>query len=291
MPRLTDPYHEGELAVQKRMGEELQAVVNAANIRSTADQGTARNLAQANIAAITTRLDGQLHVDVCSGPTGFTLLTSASHVRFSCDHTLPGTLIAGIEQGGLVGGVTLGFVARQRARVNGAATIIDEFTFDVDADEVFFNCTKFISTRSEINEVITSPGRVDTGEFVARADMFFIGSHHPERGLDASHRGGNPGFVNFDGASLSWNEYPGNAMYQTMGNLIEHPEIAVVVPDLITGRQVHFHGKAKLTFDAGLAVTVEVDSVEEGDLAFTRRWQPEKLSPHNPPISDVVPSG
>lgn len=31
--------------------------------------------------------------------------------------------------------------------------------------------------------------------FIATADTFFVASVHPTRGVDASHRGGNPGFV------------------------------------------------------------------------------------------------
>ena len=282
MSQIVDPYHEGELTVQTRMGEESRAVANAAIIRSTADHGTARNFAQADIAAFTTRLEGNLRIDLCSGPTGFADHVGPSTVQFECDHTLPRTLIEGVKQTGLVGGVSVGFAARQRARVNGTGFIVDDSTLQIEAGEVFFNCTKFISTRTIIEHDTTDDLSVDAVALVERADMFFIGSHHPERGLDATHRGGNAGFLRHDGATLSWTEYPGNGMYQTMGNLVHHPEIAVIVPDLVTGTLAHFHGVARIEFGEMMTVTVDVDDVDLGELGFSRRWKPDKASPHNP---------
>ena len=39
-------------------------------------------------------------------------------------------------------------------------------------------------------------------------------------GADASHRGGNPGFVRADSPhELSWPDYSGNSMFLTLGNL------------------------------------------------------------------------
>ena len=39
-------------------------------------------------------------------------------------------------------------------------------------------------------------------ELIRGADTFFLGTTHPERGSDASHRGGQPGFVRVDGDQL-----------------------------------------------------------------------------------------
>jgi uncharacterized protein len=284
MPQLPEPFHAGELAVQKRMGVRLEAMQNSALVRDDADIGSARNIARADIAVLTTRHDGRLHVDICAGPTGFIELRSPSLMRIHCDHTLPWSLIEGIQQNGFVGGLTLGFAARQRARINGVGSVVDDRTFDIDAGEVFFNCTKFITTRTRIDDDAAAVATLDLPALVAAADMFFVGSRHPKRGLDASHRGGNAGFLTFADDVLSWIEYPGNAMYQTMGNLLDHPEIAVIVPDLVTGRQVHFHGSARIDFGDAIAVTVELDAVEAGRLATTQRWSAVSPSPHNPPL-------
>ena len=56
--------------------------------------------------------------------------------------------------------------------------------------------------------------------WVAAADTFFIASAAPGGGADASHRGGNPGFVRVrDAATLEWPDYSGNTMFNTLGNI------------------------------------------------------------------------
>ena len=56
------------------------------------------------------------------------------------------------------------------------------------------------------------------------ADTFFVASAHAERGVDASHRGGLPGFVRVLGdRTLEIPDYPGNSMFNTLGNPAADP--------------------------------------------------------------------
>ena len=64
------------------------------------------------------------------------------------------------------------------------------------------------------------------------ADTFFIGTTHPARGADASHRGGPAGFVRVDGGALWWPVYSGNNMFNTLGNLAVNPVRGLAVPRL-----------------------------------------------------------
>jgi uncharacterized protein len=284
MAEIPDPFHAGELAVQCRMGVGREAAANAALLRDEPDESTLRNVSRADIVVITSRLDGELRVDLCGGPTGFATFVERSTVRFRCDHRLPPALVEAMASDGSVGGLTLGFAARQRARVNGHGRLIDDATFEISVDEVFFNCTKYIATRSRAGSQDMPVPDGDIASRVEAADMFFIGSHHPDTGLDASHRGGNAGFLSFDGDVLHWTEYDGNAMYQTMGNLALHPEVAVLVPDLVTGSEIRFHGAARIDFGESVSVTVDVDSVSQEPSAMRGRWHVEKQSPHNPEV-------
>lgn len=72
---------------------------------------------------------------------------------------------------------------------------------------------------------------------VELADMFFVASRHPERGADASHRGGRPGVVGVaaDGTSMTFPDYAGNNLFQTLGNLTVDPAIGLLVVDWSTG--------------------------------------------------------
>src|SRR4030095_14952481 len=55
---------------------------------------------------------------------------------------------------------------------------------------------------------------------IERADTLFIASVHADAGADASHRGGQPGFVRGLGERrLVSPDYAGNNMFQTLGNI------------------------------------------------------------------------
>ncbi|GAB3898846.1 hypothetical protein [Microbispora bryophytorum] len=63
--------------------------------------------------------------------------------------------------------------------------------------------------------------------WIAEADTFFIASRSPEHGADASHRGGEPGFVTVEGPRrLSWPDYVGNSFYMKLGTCISTPRAA-----------------------------------------------------------------
>ena len=84
----------------------------------------------------------------------------------------------------------------------------------------------------------------DNAELIRRSDTFFFGTTHPERGRDASHRGGPPGFVRVDGNELWWPDYPGNNMFNSFGNLAVEPSASLVFLDFLSGRTVHLSGTA-----------------------------------------------
>ena len=81
---------------------------------------------------------------------------------------------------------------------------------------------------------------------IRRADTFFLGTTHPERGRDASHRGGPPGFVRVDGNDLWWPDYPGNNMFNSFGNLAVEPTAALLFVDFPTGNTVYLSGTAAI---------------------------------------------
>jgi hypothetical protein len=97
---------------------------------------------------------------------------------------------------------------------------------------------------------------------IARADTFFLGTTHPERGTDASHRGGPPGFVRVERSSLWWPDYAGNNMFNSLGNLATDPTAALLFLDFSTGATLHLSGTARLEW-----TTPE----EDGDDAGTGR--------------------
>ncbi|MFK0043544.1 pyridoxamine 5'-phosphate oxidase family protein [Streptomyces sp. NPDC090741] len=86
----------------------------------------------------------------------------------------------------------------------------------------------------------------DQARLIRAADTFFLGTTHPQRGNDASHRGGLPGFVRVEGGSLWWPDYPGNNMFNSLGNPAVDSAAALLFADFVTGHTVHLSGAAVL---------------------------------------------
>jgi hypothetical protein len=125
--------------------------------------------------------------------------------------------------------------------------------------QAYGNCPKYI--RSRLVEPVAegeasgprAPGlrapRLDARQqaWIARADTLFVASYHPEGGADASHRGGDPGFVSVLGpGSLSFPDYPGNNMFNTLGNIQAEPRVGLLFLDFETGGTLQLTGRAKV---------------------------------------------
>ena len=79
---------------------------------------------------------------------------------------------------------------------------------------------------------------------LARTETFFLGTTHPDRGVDTSHRGGPAGFIRVEDGALWWPDYPGNNMFNSFGNLAVDDTAAVLVPDFGTGTSLLLSGRA-----------------------------------------------
>jgi len=119
---------------------------------------------------------------------------------------------------------------------------------------------------------------------IANADTFFIGTFHPQAGADASHRGGFPGFVRVTaGDQISFPDYPGNTMFNTLGNLRVNPRAGLLFVDFTTGDVLQLTGRARVGDD--FVVTFDLDEVRETRGATRLRFVLVEYSPANPGAS------
>jgi len=190
---------------------------------------------------------------------------------------------------------------RRRVRLNGRAELRKD-GFDVVTREVFGNCPKYIQARvgeespAEAGRpVVRRSSELDAGQraWIAGADTFFIASRHREAGADASHRGGEPGFVEvLDGSRIAWPDYSGNHMFQTLGNLATEPRAGLLFVDFEEGRTLQLTGRADVDWSAeriarfagaervvGFAIAEVIETSGRTEL---RRRLTER-SPFNPP--------
>jgi predicted pyridoxine 5'-phosphate oxidase superfamily flavin-nucleotide-binding protein len=309
------PYHEGELAVQERAGvaEEASRVGRIVGGRLSAN--VARFLAERDFAVLgAADAAGRVWASPLAGPRGFLTPVAEDVVRVAVSVRPEDPLAADLAtEGTAVGMLAIDLVNRRRLRINGwtraipAGEGIGSGGFDVETREIYGNCQQYIHVRESrhVEEEIacSSPSSpsphdnalsADQRWWVEAADTLFIASLHPERGADASHRGGRPGFVRvLDASTLDFPDYPGNRMFNTLGNLAAHPAAGLLFLDFTDGSVLQLTGEATILWDAASlsawpgaerAVRFHVAEVVERRRALPLRWELRERSPLTPPV-------
>lgn len=198
--------------------------------------GAVRFLAQREFAVLTARdRDGRLWTSPLAGPPGF---IDAGESTVSV-HTGPGGPLRELPAGQPIGLLVMDFAIRRRFRINGMLRDAGPDGLVIDADQAYGNCPSYIHPRPVPVRTAEEPG-LD----LDRADTFFLGTAHPTRGVDTSHKGGPPGFVRVVGDELWWPDFPGNNMFNSLGNLAVNPEASLLFMDFTTGATRHLTGTA-----------------------------------------------
>jgi len=277
------PFHEGEREVQRRAGVAAEAEDVGRIIASTISPAVRRFLAGQRMAVVASLDAGrQPWASLVTGAAGFLETVDERLLRIAAEPApgdiLPANLRARPELGLLV----LDPRTRQRLRINGRGLLRPEGIFLL-ADEVYGNCPKYIQRRRLAGETESRPAgrparsrRLDASQRqrVAAADTFFIASFHPGGGADASHRGGRPGFVRVgDDGRIGFPDYPGNNMFNTLGNLAGHPRVGLLFVDFATGDLLHVAGRASLPEGPERRVEVRVEEVRETRGGSPLRWE------------------
>jgi predicted pyridoxine 5'-phosphate oxidase superfamily flavin-nucleotide-binding protein len=194
-----------------------------------------------------------------------------------------------------VGLIVVEFATRRRYRVNGTLVGLDDHGLVVEAEQAYGNCPSYIQRRGvQITldtaatgaAVAESDGALTAAQrgLVTAADTFFLGTVHPERGADTSHKGGRPGFVRVEpDDSLWWPDYPGNNMFNSLGNLVEDPEAALLFLDFAAGRALHLSGRAEVLWLPPGAPG------DEGDTGRRVRFRPERVVQTDVPLHGGAP--
>ncbi|GLE52102.1 pyridoxamine 5'-phosphate oxidase family protein [Mycobacterium montefiorense] len=249
-------FHEGEIATQRRAGVEaaakrLENMLGANQLSAGATQFLTRQ----RFAALTGRDgEGLLWISPLSGQPGF--LRGCNDTLQIAAAAREGDPLHGMPVGQQIGLIAIEFAARRRIRINGSLVDRDNAGMTVRVDQAYGNCPQYIHRRDIYVSAVTSPvehSRHTTSLIAAdramieAADTFFLGTTHPTRGSDASHRGGPAGFVRVDSPTrLWWPDYPGNNMFNSFGNLAVDDEAALLFVDFVTGASLQLSGTAQV---------------------------------------------
>lgn len=305
-------YHDGERLVQKMAGEEEMAERLSRVMRDRIIKGAFSFIeAQNQLIVSSINENGQIWTSLLIGQKGIIQIESDTLVHIDWTQlksTRRDILIDNIVSNEQVGLLFIELTTRMRFRINGHAKLEGE-RLVIQVLESYGNCPKYIQSRSmegieEISpEVMTQKVGNYIGEteknWILKADTFFVGSMSGGGRMDASHRGGNPGFVEITSDDrLKIPDYQGNSMFNTLGNFVQNPNAGLLFIDYERKATLQLTGKVELLFEQ----TTEKDL--QNTMGTGRYWlfNPEKwlvteghhqidwtllgYSPYNPDIQN-----
>jgi predicted pyridoxine 5'-phosphate oxidase superfamily flavin-nucleotide-binding protein len=274
-------FHAGEIHVQKRLGVREDAE-RVGRILASEIPAAARPFLASQRMAVAATLDarGRPWASLLTGPPGFLQVVDEHRLHVAATPVPGDPLAENLRQGSPLGVLVLDPSARRRLRLNGQGGLSPRGVVLL-ANLVYGNCPKYIEPRRVVGEVEKRKGgpRLSSSlderarAVVGRADTFFIATWHPEGGADASHRGGPPGFVRVrDARTLEFPDYPGNNMFNTLGNLQGHPRVGLLFVDFERGDLLQLTGTARVLWEPETAVRVRIDEVRETPSGSPLRW-------------------
>lgn len=295
-------YHEGELIVQNRTGEGAIAVQNAKMISNKFSNGMINFLKiQQFVVVSSTDGDGNVWVTFLTGDPGFIEVLDEQRVMIRAKLITGDPLASESKDQMQVGLLIIDTSRRIRLRINGSATKIND-QYLVTANQIYGNCPKYIQKRTlraekDAFRIFMSEQRSkelnrQQEKWIMQADTFYIGSVNNWGEMDASHRGGNTGFVHvIDARTLLFPDYFGNSMFNTLGNIQSNPASGLLFINYDHGHSLHLTGKAEIIWDeveaaafigAERLVKFEIRDVIQLDNASEMRWNDTEMSPYNP---------
>ena len=263
---MNEVYHSGEIAVQESAGERKMAMSTGRIITDTIIKGAINFIEQQPLSVVSSMdAQGQIWVSLLVGDFGFTEVPRQNALILHTDKIYSPAndlFFENIQHHPTIGALYIELATRRRFRINGQVQRQNQHVF-VNISEAYPNCPKYIQKRVmsdperfiEVEPIITKGDLLTPHQrkWIRKADTLFVGSSSGQESnaqLDASHRGGNTGFVQFiDEQTLKIPDYKGNGMFNTLGNFAKNPEAGLLFIDFAQGKTLQLTGTAALLFD------------------------------------------
>ncbi|WP_430388283.1 pyridoxamine 5'-phosphate oxidase family protein [Blastomonas fulva] len=262
------PFHEGEVTLQKTVGvaERMEAFGRRVIRDFLPDQHREFYHQLPFIVLGSVDPSGDAWVTLLSGKPGFMSSPDPKRLAFAAQTDPQDPATASLADGTAVGLLGIELHTRRRNRMNGTMQGKTDQGFEIAVEHAFGNCPQYIQLRDftfvrEPDDFADVPAAqtldMDSPKvraMISAADTFFVSSYVDDpqgRHVDASHRGGKPGFVriNADG-SLTIPDFAGNLHFNTFGNFVLNPKAGLVFPDFDTGDMLHLTGDAELLLES-----------------------------------------
>lgn len=253
-------FHEGEALMQTETGIDTARFDQAVNDSFVPDLSPNEvQFVQGLTFSVATSIgsDGRPWTSPMFGGRGVLFeVESPTVVRIAVSPTDGDPLVSNVVATGELGVLYFDPSRRRRAKSIGTATVERDGRIRYEMTRNFGLCTKYIFKRShlhveEAGEVQPHTSETHLSELdqrqLVQADTIFFGSFYKGRGADATHRGGAAGFIDVvDEVTVRVPDYPGNGMFNTLGNLQINPRFSMLHVDFTTGRTIQTTGVASV---------------------------------------------
>lgn len=263
------PFHEGESAVQSRLGvrKKMEQIGRKVIRTYMPDQHREFYATLPYILVGAIDAEGQPWASILIGPPGFVASSAPTSLTISAAPSDGDPLENALVPNANIGLLGIEPPTRRRNRINGRILRRDGEAFHLEVAQSFGNCPKYIQARDwspitedEAPKISIPPIESDALQFddvslISRADTFFIASCNgarkgPSSGADVSHRGGKPGFVRIaDERTLTVPDFVGNSFFNTIGNLVVEPRAGLLFPDFASGDLLFISATANIDWD------------------------------------------
>jgi predicted pyridoxine 5'-phosphate oxidase superfamily flavin-nucleotide-binding protein len=263
----TNGWHAGEREAQRRAGvAEKLAAHGARVLRPFMTEQHRQFFAQLPFLIVgSVDGEGRPCASLLNGFPGFARsLDPATLLVSALPH--PGDpLAAALRPGAALGILGIELPTRRRNRVNGRIMSVTADGFSLAVDQSFGNCPQYIHARDYVRwsddgapsaiEILPKLD-MDATAFIARADTLFLASAAAPTAdgrfaaIDVSHRGGLPGFLKLaDDGAIELPDYRGNFYFNSIGNLLSHPRIGLLIADFESRDLLQLTGSAAVIWE------------------------------------------
>lgn len=297
------PFHQGEQAVQARLGvRDIEDWARKVVRDHLPEQHREFHTSQPFLVVSARDGQGRPWATLLDGADGFITSPDARHLVIDAQPA-PGDALEGAFQAGVdVGILGIELATRRRNRVNGRIVANNASGITFRVDQAFGNCPQYIRERAWRRVKEKPPAKATRGatlsaaqrQWIEEADTFFIASgfrgdgESSTFGMDASHRGGARGFVQVDDdARITFPDYAGNNHYNTIGNLTVDPRAGFLFINFETGSLLQLTGATSIDWNtdalsnfpgARRLITLNIEGVVSVEAAVGLRWARDAAS-------------
>src|SRR5262245_19584111 len=260
-------WHEGEVAIQRSVGvAERMACHASSTVGDHLPEQHRRFYPQLPFVVLgSVDANGDAWATLRAGKPGFVHSPNPSLLRINAQRDPGDPAEAGLNDGNAVALLGIELNTRRRNRANGSIVRSGPDRFDIEVEQAFGNCPKYIQARDF--EFVRDPSVLANGpaehlsrldgrarKLITGADTFFVASYVDlphGRQVDVSHRGGRTGFVRLseDGV-LTIPDFSRNRLFNTLGSLLVNAKSGLVFVDFGTCDVLQLSGDAEVLLDS-----------------------------------------